>query len=65
MEDYYKCIDMINKADVVIAAGTSLTVSTVTRFIDIFIHGDNPDKHLYILKDDSNVKPKENVIIYP
>ena len=23
------------------------------------------DKHLYILKDDSNVKPKESVIIYP
>lgn len=51
MEDYYKCIDMINKADVVIAAGTSLTVSTVTRFIDLFIHGDDPDKHLYILNN--------------
>ena len=51
MEDYSKCLEMINKADVVIAAGTSLTVSTVTRFIDLFIHGDDPDKHLYILNN--------------
>lgn len=49
--DYFKCLELINNADVVIAAGTSLTVSTVTRFIDLFIHGDNPDKHLYILNN--------------
>ena len=51
MEDYSRCLEMINNADVVIAAGTSLTVSTVTRFIDLFIHGDDPDKHLYILNN--------------
>ena len=50
-EDYKRCFDLMRDADVVIAAGTSLTVSTVTRFIDLFIHGDDPDKHLYILNN--------------
>ena len=50
-DDYNKCFEMIYNADVIITAGTSLTVSTVTRFIELFTHGDNPDKHLYILNN--------------
>lgn len=50
-KDYNKALEMIFDADVIIAAGSSLTVSTVTRFINLFIHGDNPDKHLYILNN--------------
>jgi len=50
-KDYWKSVEMINKADVVIAAGTSLTVGSIRSLINLFIHWDDPDKHLYILNN--------------
>ena len=51
--DYQKCINMIKNADIIVAAGTSLTVSTVTKFITLFFHNDNLEKRLYILNNQS------------
>lgn len=51
MKNYYKCVDAVINADVIIVAGSSITVSTIMRFINLFIRGENPDKHLYILNN--------------
>lgn len=51
LNSYGRCLNLIRNADVVIAAGTSLTVSTVARFIDRFLLSNKPDKHLYILNN--------------
>ena len=48
-DDYRCCWNLIYEADVIIAAGTSLSVSTVKNFLNSFVGWDDPDKHLYIL----------------
>jgi NAD-dependent deacetylase len=53
--DYHKCWSAVLDADVMIIVGTSATVSTIMRFIDSFIHGDDPDKRLYILNNQPTI----------
>ncbi len=50
-EDSLKVWDLINDADIIIAAGSSLSVGTVKDLLNFFTSFDDPDKHLYILNN--------------
>lgn len=51
IDDYRKCMEAAVYADVMIVAGSSITVSTIMKFINLFLGGYNSNKPLYILNN--------------
>lgn len=51
IEKHKKCLQMVNEAEVILVLGSSLTVSTVARFIIQFLSNNNRGKELYVVNN--------------